>query len=49
MKHIRRISAAGEAAKTISADAKADLYNSLWQAWLDYVYTKKNQIVPVTS
>ena len=46
MKHIRRISVA----KTVTADALSDLYNAIWQSWLDYVYTKKNQIVtPVTS
>ncbi|MCC6152375.1 MAG: hypothetical protein IT367_01365 [Candidatus Hydrogenedentes bacterium] len=49
MKHIRQVSAS-KAAVTVKADAKADLYNSVWQAWLDFVYTKKNQIVtPVTS
>lgn len=46
MKHIRQISAA----KAKKADALGDLYNAVWQAWLDFVYTKKNQIVtPVTS
>lgn len=46
MKHIRHISMA----KTVKADALADLYNAIWQSWLDFVYTKKNQIVtPVTS
>lgn len=43
MKHIRHVSAC----KSMKADALADLYNSIWQAWLDFVYTKKNQIVPV--
>jgi hypothetical protein len=46
MKHIRQVSVA----RTVKADALSDLYNSIWQAWLDFVYTKKNQIVtPVTS
>ncbi len=46
MKHIRQVSAA----KAVKADALSDLYNSVWAAWLDFVYTKKNQIVtPVTS
>ena len=45
MKHIRRISMAKAAGRAISADAKADLYNSVWQAWLDFVYTKKNQVI----
>ena len=49
MKHIRRISMA-KTVKAFKADAKADLYNAVWQSWLDFVYTKKNQIVtPVTS
>lgn len=45
MKHIRGITS-GKMAK---ADALADLYNALWQTWLDYVYTKKNAIVTPTS
>ena len=44
MKHIRHVSVSRDVAK---ADALADLYNSIWQAWLDFVYTKKNQIVPI--
>lgn len=45
MKHIRRISVH----RAVKADALADLYNAIWQAWLDFVYTKKNQIIPVES
>ncbi|HRI87123.1 MAG TPA: hypothetical protein PLJ47_07065 [Candidatus Hydrogenedentes bacterium] len=47
MKHIRQISVT----RAKKADALADLYNTIWQAWLDFVYTKKNQIfvVPDTS
>ena len=44
MKHIRHVSEARDVAK---ADALADLYNSIWTAWLDFVYTKKNQIIPI--
>jgi len=51
MKHIRPLTVAhAGTAKVICADAKADLYNAVWQAWLDFVYTKKNQVVtPGTS
>ena len=45
MKHIRGISS-GKVAK---ADALSDLYNALWQTWLDYVYTKKNAIITPSS
>lgn len=45
MKHLRHITAA----KAVKADALADLYNAVWQAWLDFVYTKKNQVIPTTS
>ena len=44
MKHIRGISSA----RSVKADALSDLYNSIWQAWLDFVYTKKNQIIPTS-
>jgi len=50
MKHIRTITAAHSGTvRAMQADAKADLYNAMWQAWLDFVYAKKNQTVPVTS
>ncbi len=45
MKHIRLITET----RARKADALADLYNSIWQAWLDFVYTKKNQIIPVVD
>jgi hypothetical protein len=45
MKHIRGISAS----KVVKADALADLYNAIWQAWLDYVYTKKNAVIGTTT
>ena len=41
MKHIRRISLS----RSVKADALSDLYNAVWQAWLDFVYTKKNQVI----
>jgi len=41
MKHIRGISAS----KVIRADALSDFYNSVWQAWLELSYRKKNEIV----
>jgi hypothetical protein len=45
MKHIRGISSG----KVATADALADLYNAIWQIWLDYIYTKKNAIVTPSS
>jgi hypothetical protein len=45
MKHIRLVSVT----RTIQADALGDLYNSLWSAWLDFVYAKKNRLVPIDT
>ncbi|MFA6242234.1 MAG: hypothetical protein WC655_14970 [Candidatus Hydrogenedentales bacterium] len=41
MKHIRGISAS----KAIRADALSEFYNSVWQAWLELSYRKKNEII----
>lgn len=41
MKHIRGISAS----KAIRADALSDFYNAVWQAWLEFSYRKKNEII----
>ena len=47
---IMQNASAAKAVNAFKADAKSDLYNAIWQSWLDYVYTKKNQIVtPVIS
>ncbi len=45
MKHLRGISSS----RVVRADALSDLYNAVWQAWLDYVYTKKNAIITTTT
>ncbi len=45
MKHLRGISSN----KVVKADALADLYNAIWQAWLDFVYNKKNANIAPTS
>jgi len=38
MKHIRKVSAR----HGIRADAYADFLNAVWQAWLNFLYAKKN-------
>ncbi|MDZ4857413.1 MAG: hypothetical protein SGI88_00400 [Candidatus Hydrogenedentes bacterium] len=43
MKHIRLVSVT----RAKQADALGDLYNTVWSAWLDFVYAKKNQIIPI--
>lgn len=45
MKHIRSVSSN----KAVRADALADFYNAVWQAWLDYIYAKKNEIITPAS
>lgn len=38
MKHVKRIS-------VVRADAFGDLLNSIFRAWSDYVFAKKNGII----
>ena len=48
MKHVRMVSVARPVAsgsRPTVADAKADLLNSVWRAWLDFTYAKKNETV----
>lgn len=40
MKHVRRVSAI----RNTRADAYSDFLNTVWQAWLDFVFAKKNEL-----
>lgn len=42
MKHVRSISNPPR----VRADAYGDFLNALWQAWLEFVFTKKNETLP---
>lgn len=42
MKHVRRVTRV----RSLEADAYADFLNAVWQAWLDFSYTKKNETIP---
>ena len=39
MKHVRALTVR----RAVKASALDDFLNAVWQAWLDYIFSKKNQ------
>ena len=41
MKHLRKVTTA----RALRADIYADFLNAVWQAWTQFLYAKKNELL----